>query len=203
MMGNKVSLAISLFLVTLSFNTQAENVDFDRWHIKAGLGHIEPKSGNGNLTPGTLDVGSSLGPTATISYFVEPNWAIDVLLGLPFKHDLSIGGNKIGSTKHLPPTVSLQYHFNPTGSIRPYVGLGVNYTALFSEKLVGAGDLQLGNSLGLAAQLGVDVPVVDKWTVGADLRYMDIDSKASLNGTSIGTVNIAPLIFGFNVGYKF
>lgn len=47
------------------------------------------------------------------------------------------------------------------------------------------------------------MPVYDKWTVGADLRYMDIDSKASINGTGIGTVNIDPLVFGFNVGYKF
>lgn len=199
----QVSFATGLLLMALSLHSQAESESFERWYVKTGLGYIDPKSGNGTLTPGPLDVGSRIGPTASISYFFSPNLALDLLLGLPFKHSLAINNNAIGNTKHLPPTLSLQYHFNPNGSIRPYVGLGVNYTVIFDEELYGGGKLKLGNSLGLAGQLGVDVPIAKNWTAGVDLRYIDIDSKASVNGNAIGTVNIDPLVYGVNIGYKF
>jgi outer membrane protein len=202
-MVKQISCVVGLLMVSLAPQLHAESIDFDRWYVKAGAGYIDPKSGNGDLTPGPIDVGSRSGPTVNIGYFFQPNWAVDVLLGLPFKHDLDINNARIGSTKHLPPTVSVQYHFNPTGAVRPYVGLGVNYTMIFDEKLNGGGRLQLGNSWGLAAQVGVDVPIYDKWTVGADLRYIDIDSKATVNGAHIGTVNIDPLVFGVNLGYRF
>lgn len=199
----QVSFATGLVLASLSLSAQAEKVDFDRWHIKGGVGYVDPKSGNGDLIPGPIDVSSQLGPTATISYFLKPNWAVDLLLGLPFKHELDVNDQSIGSTKHLPPTLSLQYHFNPTGKVRPYAGVGINYTVVFDEELDGPGNLQLKDSVGLAAQLGVDFPLKDKWTVGADVRYIDIDSRASVNGVNIGTVNIDPLVFGINIGRKF
>lgn len=65
---------------------------------------------------------------------------------------------KAAETEHFPPTVSLQYHFNPNGNLRPYVGAGVNYTLFFSAKTRGAladSKLELDPSFGLAAQAGL------------------------------------------------
>ncbi len=44
-------------------------------------------------------------------------------------------GTKIGTLKHLPPTLLAQYHFTNFGAFKPYVGAGINYTRFSSVKL--------------------------------------------------------------------
>ncbi|RLE23923.1 MAG: hypothetical protein DRJ50_05450, partial [Actinobacteria bacterium] len=110
------------------------------------------------------------------------------------------------STKHLPPTVSLQYHFMPTSKFQPYVGVGINYTNFFSEKTTGpltGSNLSLGDSWGLAGQIGFDVMIGENWFLNLDARYMNIETKARLDGTSIGTVKIDPMVYGGHVGFRF
>ncbi len=177
--------------------------DHGPWQVRLGVTHIEPKSDNGNLLPGDISVSRKVGPTINVAYFVSPNWAVDVLGGLPFEHDFSINGVKAGSTKHLPPVVSVQYHFAPKASIRPYVGVGANYTLFLDEKLIGGGNLKLKDSVGLAGQIGVDIPLTDRVALGFDARYIDIESKASVNGVSIGKVVIDPWVYSLNVSYRF
>ena len=116
------------------------------------------------------------------------------------------GGTKIGSLKHLPPTLSLQYHFSPEAKISPYLGAGVNFTWIYSEDSAGpiAGtELKLKNSWGLAAHAGVDFKMENDWFFGVDARWMDIDSDASVNLAQVGTVNIDPIVYGFYFGKRF
>ena len=134
-------------------------------------------------------------------------WAIEVLAAYPFEHDIELlDGTEVGSTKHLPPTVSLQYHFRPTEALQPYIGLGINYTNFFSEETTGpleGSDLSLGDSWGLAGQIGFDYLMNDNWLFNLDARYIDIDTKAKLDGNSLGSVNIDPWVFSVNLGYRF
>lgn len=179
------------------------------WTVGVGVHQINPKSDNGSVVDGALDleVGSSVRPTFTAEYFFSDNWGIEALASLPFQHDIEIKGlGKVGSAKHLPPTVSLQYHFNSKGRVSPFVGAGVNYTTFFSEDTTGAlegSDLQLDNSWGLAARAGVDFAVGDKGAIRLDVRWIDIDSDVSLDGTEIGTANIDPLVYGVTYLFKF
>lgn len=179
--------------------------------IRVGVHNVDPKSDNGSLAGGALDVevDSKVGPTFNIDWYFTPNLSLDILAALPFKHDIVINGETVGEATHLPPTVSLQYHFMPGGSIDPYLGLGVNYTMFWDTKLnkgsLNGVPLDLDNSFGLAAQAGVDfaLDAARKWVVGVDVRYIDIDSDASSNGADLGTVEIDPLAYGVNVGYRF
>ncbi len=179
------------------------------WTISAGVHQVAPKSNNGSLAGGTLkvDVDSDIKPTITGEYFIADNLGIEVLAALPFKHDISINGlGRVGSTKHLPPVVSLQYHFNSTGKVSPFVGAGLNYTTFFSEDTTGAlagSKLKLDDSWGLAAHAGVDFAIGEKGALRVDLRWIDIDSKVKLNGEKIGTVNIDPLAYGVSYVFKF
>ncbi len=171
--------------------------------VRVGVHNVDPKSDNGNLG---VDVDSKVGLTFNVDWYLTPNLAIDVLAALPFEHDITAGGSKIGSTKHLPPTVSLQYHFLPGARINPYVGAGINYTMFFEDKLDNSSSsFELDNSFGLAAQAGVDFALdpARRWVVGVDLRYIDIDTDAKINGSKAGTVEIDPLVYGVNVGYRF
>ena len=179
------------------------------WTVSAGVHQVAPKSNNGSLAGGTLkvDVDSDIKPTITGEYFIADNLGIEVLAALPFKHDISINGlGRVGSTKHLPPVVSLQYHFNSAGKVSPFLGAGLNYTTFFSEDTTGAlagSKLKLQDSWGLAAHAGMDFAIGDKGALRVDLRWIDIDSKVKLNGEKIGTVNIDPLAYGVSYVFKF
>ena len=172
------------------------------WTFSAGIHQVAPKSDNGTLAGGTLkvDVGSDIKPTVTAEYFVADNLGIEVLAALPFKHDISIAGlGRVGSTKHLPPVATLQYHFNRQGRVSPFLGAGLNYTTFFSEETGGAlagSRLKLDDSWGLAAHAGLDFALNEKAALRVDLRWMDIDSKVTLDGSRLGTVDIDPLAYG-------
>ena len=135
---------------------------------------------------------------------------VEVLASLPFTHEIAGAGNlsgtdKVAEAKQLPPTVSLQYHFSPQGTTRPYVGAGINYTIFFDESTTGAlagTDISLDNSVGLTVQAGVDVDINKDWFWNADLRYISIETTAD---TALGSVDvdIDPWVFTLAVGTSF
>jgi outer membrane protein len=173
------------------------------WLIRAGGSYVNPASDNSDI----VSVESASSVSFNFTYMMTDIWAIEVLAAYPFKHDIELlDGTKVGSTEQLPPTVSLQYHFRPTEPLQPYVGLGINYTNFSSEKTTGpleGSDLSLGNSWGLAGQIGFDYLMNDNWLFNMDVRYIDIDTKATLDGNSLGTVNVDPWVYSVNIGYRF
>ncbi|MDV3467700.1 OmpW family outer membrane protein [Stenotrophomonas sp. C3(2023)] len=178
------------------------------WTVAAGAHQVAPRSSNGTLAGGLkVDVGNDIKPTITGEYFIADNFGIEVLAALPFKHDINIAGlGRVGSTKHLPPVVSLQYHFNSQGQVSPFVGLGLNYTTFFSEHTGGAlagSKLKLEDSWGLAAHAGLDFKVSDNGALRVDVRWIDIDSTVKLDGQKLGKVNIDPLAYGVAYVFKF
>ncbi|MET0893266.1 MAG: OmpW family outer membrane protein [Pseudoxanthomonas sp.] len=195
-------LAMGLALALAGLATPVLAQSAGDWTVGVGVHQVNPKSGNGALAGGTLalEVDSDVKPTITFEYFVRQDLGIEVLAALPFKHDIAIDGlGTVGSTRHLPPTVSLQYHFNSAGTVSPFVGAGINYTTFFSEESKGAlaGDrLELGDSWGLAAHAGLDFKVGERGAVRVDVRWADIDTEVSLNGAKLGSANIDPLVYG-------
>ncbi|WP_369936706.1 OmpW/AlkL family protein [Xanthomonas tesorieronis] len=198
-------LAMALSLCALPALAQSQG----DWTVGIGAHQVNPKSDNGKLAGGTLplSIGSDIKPTVTFEYFVHQDLGIEVLAALPFKHDIDVKGvGKVGSTKQLPPVVSLQYHFNSAGKVSPFVGAGINYTTFFSEDTTGAlagTKLKLEDSWGLAAHAGVDFALTDKSALRVDLRWADIDTKVKVNGTNMGTANIDPLVYGLAYVMKF
>jgi outer membrane protein len=192
---------VSLLGIAAMPLAQAQDAGDFIWRV--GVHNVRPKSGNHDVV--NVDTGASL--TFNGTYMLASHFGVELLAAMPFAHDINLnGGGKVAETKHLPPTLSLQYHFNPNGSWRPYAGAGLNYTLFFHEKTVGAlsgADLELDPSWGLAAQFGLDVDLGSDWFVNADARWFDIDSDASLNGASLGSVEIDPYAFGLSIGRRF
>lgn len=195
-------LLLALSAIAVAPQIQAAT-DESRWMVRGGISHVEPKSDNGQLSVGNITVDSHFDPSVNVGYFFTPNWAVDVLVALPFEHDFSINGANAGSTAQLPPTISLQYHFLPGAKVQPYVGAGANLTLFMQEQLNSGDQLKLDPSFGLAAQIGVDIPLNAQWVVGLDVRYIDIDSEVSVNGQDVGTTEIDPYVFSINLGYRF
>jgi len=147
-------------------------------------------------------------PEIDITYFFTKNIAAELILTVPQKQDVTLSGAKIGTFKHLPPTLTVQYHFLPDGMVRPYVGAGVNYTRISSVALnvPGVGDLDLeSSSLGGALQVGVDVKVADNLFVNLDVKKVWISSDVMLKstGAKVSSVTLDPIAFSVGIGYRF
>jgi len=179
------------------------------WVIRAGGSLIQPKSDNGTLDigPGAgVSVDSQWGFTFNVSYFFTPNVAVELLGAYPYQHDftVSVGGARIdGHVDHLPPTLSVQYHFLPNERIRPYVGVGVNYTMFDNAHLDAPVNVRFDDSTGLALDGGIDFGINERWLVNLDFRYIHLNSDTHVAGADVGTVDIDPFVYGINVGYRF
>lgn len=199
-----MKIASSLALAGLiSLSPLAQAQDAGDWIVRLGAHSVQPKSNNSGL----VNVDSAAMLTFNGTYMFASNWGVELLAALPFEHDINLNdGGKVAETKHLPPTLSLQYHFNPKGRLRPYVGAGLNYTLFFDEKTSGAlagAKLELDQSFGPAAQLGLDIDIADVWFVSLDARWFDIDTDAKVNGAKLGKVEIDPYATGLSFGRRF
>lgn len=198
---NKIAVTGALAMAALSTVSVASAAD---WVFRAGGHYVDPKSDNHAI----VNVDSSQSFTFSATRFLTPHWGVELLAALPFEHDIKLNSNgqKVAEVKHLPPTLSLQYHFLPAARVRPYLGAGLNATIFFDEKTKGAlagNALSLETSFGFAAQAGVDFDIGNDWLVGLDARWMDIDTDARLSGTRLGTVSIDPYAIGLTLGRRF
>ena len=116
------------------------------------------------------------------------------------------GPTDIGSFKHLPPTLMLQYHFRPDATVRPYVGAGINYTRLSGVNLyvptVGRLDLDR-NSWGPALQLGVDIPLTRQLSLNFDVKKVYIKTDVTVPGVTSGSFKVDPVLVGVGLGWRF
>ena len=199
----QTQLATATILMALGFAQHAAAQDAGEWIVRGGFHSIEPQSNNHAL----LKVANQTGLTLSTTYMFAPSWGVELFAGMPFTHGIAVdGAGEVAEADLLLPTLSAQYHFNPNGRVRPYVGAGLNYTTFSDERTWGALQgvkLELGSSFGPAAQVGVDVDVIPGWHINVDARWFDLDTDAKLDGVDLGTVHIDPYAFGLSLGYRF
>jgi len=227
-----LALAIASSLAPVLANAEAGD-----WVVRARTVDVSPntsselgKTVNANvgggatvMSPGAeLQVDSNVIPEVDVSYYFTKNIAAELILAIGTRHDVSIKGDSLatignqplGSVNALPPTLTLQWHFNPDQTIDPYVGAGINYTAMLDRKLqlssgaLAGTDIKVdNNSFGYALQAGVDINLKDGWLINADVKYVDISTDVKLNGpagwTKIDSLDINPWLFGVGIGKKF
>ena len=194
--------------------------------LRAGIASVQPDEDSSALkldgvalagTSAGVDNNEQLGLTGT--YMLTSNLGLGLLAATPFDHDIKAnglaGGTDAGSAKHLPPTLTLQYFpMDSASAFQPYVGIGVNYTVFFSEDvdsdleaILGKGDLDIDDSIGLAAQVGFDYAIDENWLLNASVWYIDIDTDAEFkfdSGSRVkADVDIDPWVYMVGVGYKF
>lgn len=173
-------------------------------------------AGTGILTPALLPsdairVEDKVIPEVDISYFFTKNVAAELILTYPQKHNVNISAGPlaqgIGSFKHLPPTLTLQYHFMPDSNFRPYVGAGINYTDISDVNLrstIAGVNLELDqDSVGGALQAGFDYKIANNVFLNFDVKKIYIDSDVKINGTKVSRVKLDPLAIGIGIGYRF
>ena len=198
--------------------------------LRAGAITTAPNENSGDLkfdgskvsgTKATLDSDTQLG--LTFAYMLTDHVGIELLAATPFQHEVGVKGlgggldGKLADVKQLPPTLSLQYYpMDPGSRFQPYAGIGINYTLFFDEDLTserkqqGFSNLELQDSVGISGQLGMDYMLTDNLLINASVWYVDIDTKASVDGpTALGysktkvDVEVDPWVYMVGLGYKF
>ena len=147
-----------------------------------------------------LDVKSAVVPELDFTYFVNKNIGIELILGTA-KHDVTLNGAKLGTVRHIPPTLTAQYHFMPDGPFRPYAGVGLNYT-IFRDVKLGGLDVDR-SSFGPALQVGADIPVAPNLFLNLDLKKIWIKTDVTSGGAHVSDLKINPWVFGVGIGMKF
>ena len=186
--------------LTMAMPAQADQGD---WLARARLIQLRPAVSS---TIGTLDVTNEVAPELDFSYFFTENLAAELILGTK-AHTVKNSGADLGKVSHLPPTLTLQYHFMPKETFRPYVGAGLNYTRFYDVGLaLGATPLTVDkNSWGGALQVGFDYALDMKWFLNFDVKkiYIKTDVKNGTTGAFVSQLKIDPVVVGVGVGLKF
>ncbi|MFC5742199.1 OmpW/AlkL family protein [Dyella tabacisoli] len=198
-------LAAATMLVLVAVTPIAHAAD-DVWVLRFGAHVVAPKSDNGQLAGMRSSIDNDTKPTASIEYLFTPNLGAEVLVALPFQHDISLNGTRLASTKQLPPVIGVNYHFMPENTVSPFLGVGINFTHFYDSKGQGAlsgSHITIDNSWGGALHAGLDVKINENWMFTADVRWINIESDVHLNGVKIGKAKVDPLAYGLSLAYRF
>ncbi|MBD2786078.1 outer membrane protein OmpW [Xenorhabdus sp. DI] len=205
-------LAAATLAPSLTFAHEAGDFLF-----RAGTATVRPHAGSDNvLGLGSFDVNNNTQLGLTFGYMITDNIGVELLAATPFQHKVSLpGAGEVAEVKHLPPTLMAQYYFGATeNNLRPYVGIGVNYTTFFSEKFnnnetvksANLNSLDLKDSWGIAGQVGLDYKLDKNWMLNTSLWWMNIETdvkfKAGDEDKKYKT-RLDPWVFMFGVGYSF
>lgn len=173
-----------------------------------------------------LEVDSNTIPELDISYYFTKNIAAELILALGTKHDVEtssrgalLNSEKLGDVNLLPPTLTVQWHFNPDQTFDPYVGAGVSYIraledGLTANTVAGPRPIRIDrNSWGPALQAGLDINLADRWLLNFDVKKIWFDTDVELDtqgaaGTAAGyrkidNLDIDPWVVSVGFGKKF
>lgn len=168
--------------------------------VRARAVHLD--SANKDSTGLGLSINNKTLPEVDFSYFFSKNIAAELVLTVPQKQTVSSNGTPIGTLRHLPPSLTVQYHFDVAG-FKPYVGAGVNYTRFSSVHLLGGAADVKRNSFGPALQVGVDIPLSKQLYLNVDVKKVFIKTDVSAAGVKVGEFKVDPLLVGVGLGWRF
>lgn len=198
--------ALSLALAGSAALPLAAQAQDTPWLVRVRAVNLD--SANKDSTPLRLTVNDKVIPEVDISYFFTPQIAAELILTYPQKHTLRANGADIGTLKHLPPTLTLQYHFTGLGAFRPYVGAGLNYTRFSDVQFDAATQAALSpsiskDSFGLAVQAGLDYEIAKNTYLNVDVKKVQIRTDVKSAGAKVGEFRVDPLLVGVGIGRRF
>jgi outer membrane protein len=154
--------------------------------------------GNVSITDTTI-------PEADITYFLTGHWSLELIAGSD-KHAIYYNGStKLANVWLLPPTLTVQYHFDQIGPFKPYVGAGPNYTVFYDRSNGPLGKLRTTDNWGFALQAGADIPLTEdgRYFANFDVKRLWLSTNASFGASPVtAKVNINPWLIGTGVGIR-
>jgi outer membrane protein len=183
---------------------------------------------SGPFTPGGLNVSLEDTETLYLAYVrrLSAHFDVELAFGVPpltktdGKGPTSVGsvpynGQTLFTARWLAPTALLNYNFlDESAPLRPYVGVGVNYTRFYDRQSTAAGNavgggptsISLPVSVGPAAVLGLSYRISEHWNLHASYSVSDVRNTATADtGGILRTTNAKywPTALVVSVGFSF
>lgn len=160
-----------------------------------------------NFAANAVHINSKWIPEFDFTYTFTEHFSTELVLTVPQSQDVTLAGvGKLGTFKHLPPVLTAQYQFAPSEKVRPYIGVGVNYTLIYDTDLKVAGvPLALENgSFGVAGQAGCNFVIDRTWSLNLDAKYVTLASDVSVKGgPRLTTAHLNPWLLSLGFGMRF
>jgi outer membrane protein len=190
--------------------------------------HVHADDITGPDVPPGLNVRNPSVNTLYLGYMrrLSPHFDAELTLGVPpltrtvAKGPAEVGsvpynGETIATARWLAPSLLLKYYlFSPEALLRPYLGIGVNYTRFYSRQVTAAGDevsggptsLSLPASVGPAGTVGVSWRALDRVVVNLSGSASVVNSRLTTDTAGVlrtSHVEFNPRAIVLAVGYKF
>jgi outer membrane protein len=209
-------LCVTVFVLVASAGVAT--AQSPEWRYGGRVSWVSAGVTSGELgdTGSTLDLESGPGAEFDATLMFSDLFGVELSVGFSF-HRLEMRGSDlgdidVGNVWFVPFTAIAQYHPPVYGPWDPYVGLGIDWTApvfRMSGNASNAGieriDLEGGPAI--AAQIGVNYQMDNRWYANVDLRYLatSLDAQVTTDGEDFPTVtlNAEPLVVSFGFGHKF
>ena len=176
--------------------------------------HSKTNGVSGIGVPPGADAETGNATTLLLVYerLLTPNIGAELVLGIPPRlkakatGTVAFLGDDVLSAKNIAPTAFVNWHlFSPGDAFRPYIGAGLNYTRFTSVKSKLSSDAKLGDSYGLALQLGANYAVNRDWGLFASVARLDVKSKLVATGSTVltTTIDFRPLVYSVGGYWQF
>jgi outer membrane protein len=202
-------------------NTVRVGMYFLFYHVKAG-------DISGPYTPAGVNLDVKDTQTAYFAYIRRLNSYLDLELafGVPpntktvGKGPATLGsvpynGQTIATAKWLAPSALIEYKFfSESAALRPYIGVGVNYTSFYDRQVTAAGAagtggptrLSLTSSVGPVGTAGLKYQFGTRWSVNASYNISQVDTNLKTDTAGVirtSRVHFGPQALVIAAGYSF
>ena len=181
------------------------------WLVGAKIANLNPSVKSVVSIGGFVDADFDTFPLLDLRYFLSDHLAIEAIAGTT-KHEVGVKGTELGdvnlgSIKVLPPTITVQYHFDTGTNFLPYIGVGLNYTVFYDADAGEAAGITYSDEIGYAANVGFDFPLTEKTYLNLDVKKYRLSTNvkvdAGVNGSALADVDLDPLVVSVGFGWKF
>ncbi|MBJ6727795.1 OmpW/AlkL family protein [Geomesophilobacter sediminis] len=201
-MAKKVLLAVVMAMVVTVFAGTSFAAD-ENIGVRFRAIYVKPNEDiDGALNSLNLKIGDDIIPELDLEYFFTKKVSVEAIAGVT-RHDIRSNGSIIGSTWLLPPTITVKYHPFGGSTVSPYIGAGINATFPFSSSTVLGKKADIDNTVGWAAQAGIDFKIAEHLYFNLDYKYINAESKLSIDNGTKYKLDLNPSLFAMGVGYRF
>lgn len=164
------------------------------------------------IPPGAdAKVGDATTALFTYEYTVSPKFGVELVMGVPPKIKAKATGSvsflgEVLTARNVAPAVLVNYHFGEPGDgLRPYIGVGVNYTKFTNAKTPYGWDVKLSDSAGLLVHGGVDWAINKDWGLFASVARVDVKSNLTATGAVVlrTTIDFRPWTYEAGFSFRF
>jgi outer membrane protein len=201
----------------IAFGTSAAIAQSQNNIVKFAFTYYQPHSRtdggiHGIGVPPGADAEVVNAATVLLTYerLLTPNVGVELVMGWPPKIKAKATGSvaflgDVLTARNLSPVLLLNYHFMPNEPLRPYIGIGVNYTRFVDIESTLASDVKMTDSTGLAIQAGVEYRLNKDWELFAAIAKVDVKSKVVAVGANVltATVDFRPITYTAGVTWRF